>query len=271
MRIVIAGSSGFIGSHLVSFFEQRGHELILLSRKPTAAHYWNPEAHELDPSILEGAEVVINLCGENVYGRWNQKKMEKIRGSRIDAAQLLCSTLLSLKVAPKLYIGASAIGYYGERKEEILSETSGPGKDFLAEVCKDWEGITDSLAPKKVRVILARFGIVLGRDGGALQHMEKAFRMGMGGVLGSGKQMMSWIAIDDLCSAIQHVIDHEELAGPVNFVAPTALSNLEFTQTIGKVLNRPTVVPIPKFALTMLFGEGAEMFLSSIHAYPQRL
>jgi uncharacterized protein len=273
MKIVIAGSSGFIGSHLAAYFEKQGHELILLSRKPTSGQMqcWNPEANQLDPTILEGAHVVINLCGENIFGRWNQKKMEQIRKSRLDSTRLLCDTLLGLKKLPELYIGASAIGYYGDRKDEVLVESSPPGHDFLAEVCRSWEQIPEILAPKKVRVVLARLGIVLGEEGGALKHMKKAFQMGMGGILGSGKQMMSWIAIDDVCSAMQHVISHTELAGPINFVAPKAVSNLTFTQTLGKLLHRPSAFFVPKFALSLFFGEGAEMFLASADVSPQRL
>lgn len=272
MKIVIAGSNGFIGSHLAAYFEERGYDLVLLSRKPTGpyGHYWNPEKNQIEPSLLEGADVVINLSGENILGRWSEKKKELIRESRYLSSQLLCKTILGLSMPPSLYIGASAVGYYGDRGVEIMTESSSPGEGFLAEVCCYCEKIPDMLSTKAIRVVFARFGIVLG-DGGALKHIEKAFRMGMGGVLGSGKQIMSWIAIDDLGSAIDHVIQQLEIAGPVNFTAPGALTNQEFTRIIGKLLNRPTLVPIPKFALSMLFGEGAEMFLSSIDAKPQKL
>lgn len=271
MRIVLAGGGGFIGSHLIPYFEQQGHEVVALSRKPDSPHFWNPEAGVLDTSLLEGSTVVINLCGENVFGRWTEQKKVKIRESRIGTTHLLCESISRLKQLPALYIGASAIGYYGNRDEEILIESSWPGNDFLAEVCKQWEGATHPLVGTTVRTVIARLGIVLGKEGGVLKHIEKAFRMGMGGVLGSGKQMMSWIAIDDICHAMHHVIHHQELSGAVNFVAPEAVTNTVFTQTIGKILHRPTLVPIPKFALSMLFGEGSETFLASTHAYPQRL
>jgi uncharacterized protein len=272
MRIVIAGCTGFIGSHLVSYFDRRGDELILLSRNPkdSRMHLWNPDQNQLDPTLLEGADVVINLCGENIFGRWTKNKMERIESSRLIAAQLLSNTIFTLKILPKLYIGASACGYYGDRKDEILDESSSPGSDFLAELCKKWESIHETITQKKIRVISARFGMVLG-DGGALKQIEKAFRMGMGGVLGSGKQMMSWIAIDDLTQAIQHIIDHHDLSGPINFVAPQAISNRQFAETLGRLLNRPAAVPIPKFALSMIFGEGADIFLSSAHVKPVRL
>lgn len=272
MKIVITGSTGFIGTHLVPYFASEGHTLVLLSRNPSQphAHYWNPEKREIDPSILEGSDVVINLTGESILGRWTPKKMEQIRDSRIHATQFLCDTLLSLSILPKLYIGASAIGFYGDRPQEILDETSSSGQGFLAEVCRLWEGIPASLAATGVRVALTRFGIVLG-DGGALKQMDKAFRMGMGGALGSGEQIMSWIAIDDVCNAMKHIITHPELEGPINLVAPHPISNLIFTQTLGKVLHRPTMVPVPKFALNLLFGPGAEIFLSSTDVRPERL
>ena len=272
MKIVIAGSSGFIGTQVASYFEKEGHELLLLSRKPTTpdAYYWDPESQRIDASILEGADVVINLSGENILGRWSAEKKEKIRESRLVSSLFLCRTLMGLSTPPKLYIGASAIGYYGDRNTEVLTESSTAGESFLSEVCAQWEKIPLTLSPKGIRVVLARFGIVLGK-GGALQYMEKGFRTGMGGILGDGKQIMSWIAIDDLCSAIGHVISHAELQGPINFTAPGALSNLEFTRLLGKLLNRPTLISVPKFALTLLLGEGAEIFLASTHVYPQRL
>ena len=272
MKIVITGSTGFMGTHLVPYFAAEGHTLVLLSRNPKEphAHYWNPEKRETDPSVLEASDVVINLTGESILGRWTPKKMEQIRESRIQATQFLCDTLLSLSTLPKLYIGASAVGFYGDRPHEVLDESSPSGQGFLSEVCRLWEAIPASLAAPGVRVVLTRFGIVLG-DGGALKQMDKAFRMGMGGSLGSGEQIMSWIAIDDVCRAITHIITHPELEGPVNLVAPQSVSNLIFTQTLGRVLNRPTMVAVPKFALNMLFGPGAEIFLSSTDVRPRRL
>ena len=163
------------------------------------------------------------------------------------------------------------MGYYGDRGEEIVTEKSPPGYDFLAKVCVEWEAATQVLSTTQVRVVLTRFGMILGTDGGALKQMIKAFHMGMGGMLGSGKQIMSWMAIDDVCAAIDHVIAHEELKGPVNFVTAEAVSNQTFTQTLGRVLNKPTLVPVPKFALTMMFGEGADLLLASTHVKPERL
>lgn len=273
MKIIIAGSNGFIGSHLASYFEKKGHQLILLSRNPKGlnSRYWNPEKGEVDSTLFEGADVVINLCGESIFGRWSESKKEKIRDSRLIPTQFLCDTLLNLQNPPKLYLGASAVGYYGDQPDQVLEEFSPPGKDFLAEVCAAWEQFPKILAQKNIRVVLTRFGIVLGKEGGALKYIDKAFSMGMGGILGSGKQIMSWIAIDDVAAAMEHLIHHPEISGPVNFTAPHPVSNYTFTQDIGKVLNRPTLVPVPKFALSMFFGEGATVFLSSVNALPQVL
>ncbi|MCH9625569.1 MAG: Epimerase family protein [Chlamydiales bacterium] len=271
MKIIIAGSSGFVGSHLRTYFKE--HDLILLSRstEQPSVHFWDPESKQIDPSILEGADVVINLCGESILGRWNQKKMDQIRSSRLISTEFLCNTLLQLNSLPKLYIGASAIGYYGDRGDEELSESSAPGHGYLAELCREWEAIPEKLCDRGVRVTFARFGTVLGSDGGALKQLDKAFRMGMGGVLGSGEQFMSWIAMEDVGGALQHLIEHPEIKGAVNFVAPGSLSNKEFTHILGHLLNRPTIVPVPKFALSMLFGSGADIFLASTRVLPKVL
>ncbi len=272
MKIVITGSSGFIGKKLVSLFKDRGDTLILLSRNPKEGeHFWDPSSQQIEPSILEGADVVINLAGESILGRWNQEKMAKIRESRFTSTQFLCDTLLKLEQLPRIYINASAIGFYGDRGEEVLTEESQSGHGYLAEVCRHWERIPDVLAEKGVRVVLTRFGLVLGEEGGALKLMEKPFKMGMGGSLGKGTQIMSWIAVDDLVRGIDFVIEHEELSGPINFVSPGAVSNLEFTKTLASVLQKPAPMPIPKFAISMLFGSGGEVFLASAHVHPERL
>jgi uncharacterized protein (TIGR01777 family) len=172
---------------------------------------------------------------------------------------------------PSLYIGASAVGYYGDCKAEFVDESSRAGSDFLAKVCQEWEASANVLTGKAIRMIFARFGIVLGPDGGILEKVKKPFRAGMGGTIGSGKQIMSWIAIDDLCKAIEHVMAHAEISGPVNFVAPEPVSNDEFTKTLGKILRRPTKLPLPTPLLSLILGEGAEPFLASTHAFPKKL
>ncbi|MCH9628026.1 MAG: Epimerase family protein [Chlamydiales bacterium] len=272
MKIVITGSSGFIGSRLATFFEERGDELVLFSRHPKEGeHFWDPESKQIDPSLLEGVDIVINLAGESILGRWNQQKMEKIRTSRLTSTQFLCDSLQSLDALPSVFINASAIGYYGDRGDEILTEKSGSGQGYLAEVCREWEKIPSGLAQKGVRVVFARFGLVLGKGEGALKLMEKPFKMGMGGSLGKGTQIMSWIAIDDLVEGIAFVIENSAVVGPVNFTAPGAVSNLEFTKQFAALLHRPAPMPIPKFALSMLFGSGAEVFLASTHVRPECL
>ncbi|MFZ0565720.1 MAG: TIGR01777 family oxidoreductase [Chlamydiales bacterium] len=273
MKIVIAGSSGFIGSHLVPFLQEKGHELILLSRTSKhKAQYWNPEAGQIDPSAIEGANVVINLCGASIVGRWNEKKMEELRESRFISSKFLCDTIMHLRNPPKLYISASAIGYYGDRGDKVLTETSLSGHGYLAEICRRWESIPEKLTKKSVRVVLARFGPVLGEGGGILKRMKKPFQMGFGAVLGSGKQMMSWIALDDVLEGIIYLIDHPEISGPVNFVSPHAVTNYEFTKTMAHLLNRPVFITVPRFALSFLFGSGgSEVFLSSTHVQPERL
>lgn len=263
MRIIIAGAHGFIGSHLLSFFKKKGYQAVALSRRATT------KEPDWDPVHLENADVVINLCGENILGRWTKKKMENIRTSRLESSRLLCQAILALQNPPKLFIQASAVGYYGDRKE-VLTEESQSGYGYLSEVCRLWEAIPNSLKQKDIRVALFRFGIVLDPSGGALKKMLPPFRWGMGGKIGDGQQMISWIAMQDLLEACDFVI-HHDISGPVNFVSPQSVSNQEFTKTLGKVLKRPTPFPIPKFFIKLLFGAGAEVFLSSVNVKPQKL
>ncbi len=270
MKIVIAGASGFVGSHLTEHFKE--HELVLLSTKSREGFtHWNPEDKRVDLSSLEGCDVVINLAGESLIGRWSKEKMKQIEKSRIEATQFLAESLLRLQKLPALLINASAIGYYGDRGEEVLTETSGVGSGFLSEVCENWEALTAGVASRGVRVVLARFGLILGSDGGLLKQMEKPFKMGMGGYLGSGEQMMSWMAIDDLLSAMDLLIHDDSISGAVNFVAPGAVSNREFTHLLAKALGKSASLPIPKIALKMLFGEATQMFLASVHVHPEKL
>ncbi|MEZ5314903.1 MAG: TIGR01777 family oxidoreductase [Chlamydiales bacterium] len=272
MKIIIAGSNGFIGSRLAAAFNKEGVELVLLSRHPRQGEvFWNPEAKEVDRSIFLGADIVINLTGERIVGRWNQKKKLRISQSRFCATQFLCDLLLELDSLPHLYFNASAIGFYGDRKKEVLKESSSPGRDFLAEVCLEWEKIPNILVKKGVRVILMRFGMVLGENGGILKLIKKPFSIGIGGVFGQGDQMMSWIAIDDLIAAIQFIIQHKEISGPVNFSSPYAVSNLEFTKILASLFGKSKLLKIPRWILSMIFGDGSDMFMSSIHAYPDCL
>lgn len=273
MKIIIAGASGFIGSHLVSFLKEKGHELILLSTRPKPdTHIWNPEQKKIDPSILEGSDVVINLCGENIFGRWTDEKKEKIRKSRLVPVQFLCDTLLTLSSPPSLYIGASAMGYYGDRGDEILTENSPQGTGFLAQLCGEWEAIPQKLQERKIRVVAARFGVVLGKGGGALKSMEGPFRLGLGGKLGTGEQYMSWMAIEDVVEAMHHVIKHPELSGPINFVSPSPVTNLEFTKTLASLVRMPALFSVPEGILKLFLKSAArEAFLSSLRVHPECL
>lgn len=272
MKIAITGSSGFIGSHLASYLRERGHTLILFSRSERpGAHVWDPEAKKIDAALLEGTDVVVHLAGESILGRWNAEKMEEIRKSRLLSTQFLCETLLHLDNPPSLYIGASAIGYYGNREGEVLTETSPPGQGFLADLCREWEHIPACLNSKQIRVALARFGVVLGEEGGALKQMIKPFRMGLGGVLGSGKQIMSWIDLDDVLGGMEHIMNTPTLMGPVNFTSPNPVSNRQFTQTLAKLLKRPALFSMPKALLETLVGSAADELLASCHVLPARL
>lgn len=262
MKIVIAGGTGFVGKALSNYLKERGYDIFSLSRQD----FWNIQAEN-----LEGTDVVINLVGESILGRWNKQKMEEIRSSRLESTQFICEKIQSLQKPPSLFLNASAIGFYGDRGEEILTEESGPGQGFLSEVCKHWEAIPGKLSQTGIRVALLRFGLILGSEGGALKLIQKPFQMGMGGILGSGKQMMSWIALEDVVRGIEWVINHSELSGPINFVSPEPVSNADFTRQLAEVLNKPAPLPIPKFALSLIFGSGSEVFLASTHVLPEKL
>jgi uncharacterized protein (TIGR01777 family) len=277
MKFLVTGSSGLIGSDLVAALKDRGHQVIRLVRSEDQLSdnrlLWDPEHHELNMADFEGFDVVINLAGENIAsGLWTEAKKKKIRDSRVLTTHMLCELLAMLNKPPKILINASAVGYYGDRGDEILDENSLPGTGFLAEVCQKWEEATKPASDKGIRVILLRFGAILSSKGGVLGKMRLPFKLGLGGVIGSGKQYMSWISIDDLIGVVLHVISNDSLSGPVNTVTPEPVTNKEFTKTLGKTLNRPTILPVPAFAVKLIFGEmGDELLLSSTRALPSKL
>lgn len=277
MRILVSGASGLIGSALVPYLASRAHEVNRLVRASSEAGTgkipWDPCAGILDAESLEGFDAVVHLAGENIAGgRWTAERKRQILESRSKGTRLLAETLSRLAEPPKVLVSASAIGYYGDRGQEILREESKPGKGFLSEVCVAWEEATRSASEKGIRVVNPRIGIVLSADGGALAQMLLPFRMGVGGKIGSGNQYMSWISMGDLLGAICHSIDDDSLAGAVNAVAPKPVTNLEFTQTMGRVLSRPAIVPLPGFAARLLFGEMADgLLLASARVEPARL
>jgi uncharacterized protein len=280
MKVLVTGSSGLIGSALVRSLTSEGHNVLRLVRPESRSSQsgvseirWDPAAGEIESSGLEGLEAVVHLAGESIAaGRWTAAQKAKIRDSRIKGTDLLCNTLARLAHPPKVMVSASAIGYYGDRGAESLREESPPGSGFLAEVSRQWEAATAAAAQKGVRVVIPRFGMVLSPAGGALAKMLPPFRMGAGGKLGSGKQYMSWVALDDAVGAIYHTLTGNTLRGPVNVVAPNSVTNLEFTKTLGRVLSRPTLVPVPAFAARLAFGEMADaLLLASTRVEPAKL
>ena len=260
MKVLVSGSTGLVGRQLVTFLLDLGHEVVRLKR----GKVWDPSRNYIDIDELEGCDAIVHLAGESIAsGRWTEKKKELIRSSRVNGTNLLSRALAQLRNKPKVFVSASAIGYYGDRDDEILTEQSQSGENFLAEVCRDWELATSAARESGIRVVQLRIGIVLSSHGGALAKMLMPFRMGLGGVIGNGKQYMSWISIDDLLGVIHHTITDSNAVGPVNAVAPKAVTNREFTRVLGSVLNRPTVFPLPAFAAKLAMGQMAEELLLS--------
>lgn len=275
MKVLISGAHGLVGSALKKALAAEGHDLLALVRRQPrsdAEIQWSP--HEpIVSAKLEGLDAVVHLAGESIAeGRWTDAKKQRIRDSRVKATELLSRALANLKAPPKTLVCASAIGYYGDRGDEILTEQSAPGKDFLAGVCVDWEKATTPAAEKGIRVVNARLGVVLSAEGGALQKMLPPFRMGIGGRVGDGKQWMSWIALADVVGVLKLSLIDESLQGPINVVATSPVTNAEFTKTLGRVLSRPTLFPVPAFGVRLMFGEMADaLLLSSQRVDPHRL
>jgi len=279
MKILISGSHGLIGSALVAAFTAEGHTLgRLVRRKADRSQnevYWDAERGSVDKSALEdfGPEVVINLAGESIAGgRWTEKRKAKIRDSRVNGTRALAGCLASLSTPPKLLINASAVGFFGSRGEEVLTEASKPGEGFLAETCREWESATEPAQKGGIRVVLIRTGLVLSPEGGPLKKMLLPFKLGAGGILGNGRQYWSWIALDDMVGAIQFIIKTPSLEGPVIMASPHPVTNREFTKTLGRVLFRPTCLPLPASTARLVFGEMAdEALLASARVQPEKL
>jgi uncharacterized protein (TIGR01777 family) len=275
MRIAITGSTGLVGSTLVPLLATGGHSVTRLVRREAKAGEvtWNPKAETFDASPLNGGDAVVHLAGENIAAsRWNARVKERLRNSRVAATRLLCEGLAKMATPPKVLVCASAIGYYGDRGDEKLDEDSKPGSSFLADLVRDWEAATKPAAEAGIRVVNLRFGVILSPKDGALSKMLLPFKLGGGGRVGSGKQYWSWISIDDAAGAVHHAIMNEGLSGPVNAVAPTPVTNLEFTKTLGRVLRRPTILPMPAFAARLALGEMAdELLLASSRVDAKRL
>lgn len=276
MNVLITGATGFLGRRASELLSQAGHTLLALSRDPGAAQQRIPSlsrafSWEARGEALKSCEAVIHLAGETVAGRWTEAKKRAIRDSRVLGTRDLVEALVKLDVRPKVFISASAIGYYGDRGEEVLTEDSPPGSDFLAQVCQDWEGEAARAESLGIRVVRLRLGLVLGPGGGALQAMLPLFQLGLGGPLGSGKQFWSWVHRDDTIGAIMFALARDDLRGPVNVTAPQPVRQREFARILGRILRRPAILPAPAFALKIVLGEFASGLLSSQRVLPQRL
>jgi len=278
MKILISGASGLIGTHLIPTLKAKGHEIYRLVRKtPRGADEIQWDAlkgfSESEQGKLENFDAVIHLAGDSIASEnWSAEKKRQIRESRAVGTRVLVDALKEAKNPPKIFISASASGFYGDRKDEILTEESPKGEGFLPDVCDEWEIEARKAKEFGARVVSPRIGVVLSKDGGALDKMLTPFKLGVGGVVGSGKQWMPWIALDDLIRVIHFAIENDELKGAVNAVAPEAVTNEEFTKTLGKALHRPTILPIPEFAIKLLFGEmGETLLLQGQRMEPKRL
>jgi uncharacterized protein (TIGR01777 family) len=267
MRIVITGATGFIGTRLAAGLRQAGHDLVTLGRSASSDHRWD---HIVDaPSIaFEGADAVIHLAGEPVAQKWTPEVKQRIRDSRVLGTERLVHGLSVTRKRPKALICASAVGYYGDRGDEILDEDSPGGHGFLAHVCREWESKADLAQALGMRVVKVRIGIVLGSGGGAIQEMLTPFKMGVGGRLGTGKQWMPWIHLDDIAGIFQHAVEGI-VAGVLNGAAPGIVTNEQFTKSLGKAIHRPAVMPVPGFALKALYGEMAEALLGGARVIPK--
>jgi uncharacterized protein (TIGR01777 family) len=268
MKILVSGSHGLVGKALTSSLTEDGHEVVRLVRRERAFGSpeveWYPDQRRIEASHLEGIDAVVHLAGDNIAaGRWTTQKKRIIRESRVQGTALLSETLASLSRPPSVFISASAIGVYGNRGDESLTENSPPGNDFLAKVCLDWEGATKSAVEQGIRTAHARFGVILDAGEGALAKMLPPFRAGLGGKVGNGRQWMSWIALDDVIGGLKFLLADKSIDGPVNFVAPNPVTNAEFTSTLGRVISRPTIFSMPAFAARLAFGEMADALLLS--------
>jgi uncharacterized protein len=276
MHLAVTGSRGLLGSALVSFLTGGGHRVSRLVRRPakgTDEVTWSITQGLPDDPHLQTLDGVIHLAGENIaLGRWTETRKTEIRRSRVEGTRRLCESLARLRPLPRILVSASAIGIYGDRGNELLTEESPPGTGFLAEVCRAWEESTEPASRAGVRVVRLRFGMILSPAGGALRKMLLPFRLGAGGRIGNGSQFMSWITLDDAIGAVDHALVTGSLQGSVNAVAPGPVTNAEFTRTLARVLSRPALAPLPAFAARLAFGEMADaLLLASQRVVPSRL
>jgi uncharacterized protein (TIGR01777 family) len=273
-NVLVSGSSGLVGRALLERLAQRGQQTKRLVRSNPSPNevLWDPIRGEIDERSI-ATQAVVHLAGENIAdGRWTKSKMEAIRASRVRGTRLLAESLARLENPPSVLVSASAIGFYGDGGDELLTEESSVGKGFLPEVCQEWEDACDAARNAGIRVVNLRIGVVLARGGGALSKMLLPFKLGFGGRIGNGKQYMSWVLLDDLVSIICEAIDNESLSGPINATAPNPVSNMQFTKTLGKVLRRPTIAPLPGFVARAVLGRMADdLLLASLRVHPTKL
>ncbi|KAA3606424.1 MAG: TIGR01777 family protein [Calditrichaeota bacterium] len=275
-KILISGASGLIGSALTNLLNQKGHSVSKLVRREAKNKnevQWNPKSGVKNLNDLENFDAVIHLAGENIGGkRWTEEQKKKIRESRVQGTSVLKDEILKLKNPPKAFISASAIGIYGDRGNEILDEESAVGTGFLPELCQEWENSSKPLTQKGIRTVYVRTGVVLAPNGGALAKMLFPFKMGVGGIIGNGKQFMSWVELEDLTEIFSFAIENENVSGAINAVSPNSVTNHEFTKTLGKVLKRPTIFPLPSFVAKIVLGEMAQdLLLASSKVTPKKL
>jgi uncharacterized protein len=281
-RILVSGVSGPIGAALLPSLRAAGYSVVRLVRGAAtggaqgSAHNdgqiaWDP-ARPISPDAVSGFDAVIHLAGESIIGRWTTEKKQKIRVSRVAGTSNLAQALANAKVKPRVFVSSSAIGYYGDRGSEILKEESAAGTGFLPDVCREWEMATEAAAKAGIRTVQIRTGVVLSAAGGALARMLTPFKLGLGGTIGSGLQWMSWIDVQDMVGAIQHIVKTDPLRGPINLVAPAPVRNVEFTKTLASVLSRPAIFPMPAFIVKLIFGEmGETVLLGSQRVEPAQL
>ena len=277
-RILVSGASGLVGSALIPSLKSAGARIARLVRPGSAPTNneeeripWDP-SHTVSPDAVSGFDAVVHLAGESIVGRWTESKKARIRNSRIPATTNLARALAQAKNKPEVFLSASAIGYYGNRGDDVLTEESSFGDGFTADLAREWEAASAAASAAGIRTVQMRIGIVMGRAGGALPKMLPAFKMGVGGRLGDGLQWMSWVDVNDVVGAIHHLLRSDLLQGPVNLVSPKPVRNAEFTKILGNVLSRPTIFPMPAFAARLAFGQMAdELLLASQRVEPAKL
>lgn len=275
MRILVTGSTGLIGTAVVERLRAAGHEVARLVRSEPSRddeYRWSPARRELDEAALKGRDAVLHLAGESIAGgRWTAAKKQRIRDSRVVGTSLLADRLAAVEGGPQTFVSVSGISYYGDRGDDWVHEQDPPGNLFLSDVCVDWEKSADAARQAGLRVVHPRIGVVLSPEGGALEQMLPPFKLGLGGKLGDGRQFMSWIALQDVVSLLVFCLENENVAGPVNAVSPEPVRNRTFVETLGRVLGRPTIIPVPKFGIETLFGQmGRELLLASTRGSADR-